>query len=86
MLGADAALRDVSSSDLDQALIEAKIDPAVKAAILSGDQAQLELLLGCRTNVCCGVFPGKEEEDETEEEPLKDDEEVVARRSVRNVA
>jgi hypothetical protein len=85
-LGGDAELRNAEENDLKQALAKSDIAPAIGDAILSRDRAKLEELLSGKTNVCCGVFPGKEDEDESEEEPSKDDEEVVGRNSARNVA
>jgi hypothetical protein len=79
-LGKDAALRHADSSELELRLSHSGIEPTVQAAILEKDQQRLEALLACSSNVCCGVFPGKEDEEE-EEAPLKDDEEI--RGSVR---
>jgi hypothetical protein len=85
-VGQDAALRHAPKAELELALIKARIDPALQAAVLCQDQQQLEALLGATTNVCCGVFPGKEEDDETEEEPSKDDDEIRSRSMASRVA
>ncbi len=77
-VGQDAALRHATKEELELALSKAQIDPALQTAILDKDQRQIEALLGAATNVCCGVLPGREEDDETEEEPSKDDDEVRA--------
>lgn len=74
-IGEDAQLRRATSAELDQALTGAGIDPALRAAILDGDQQSLEALLGAQTNVCCGLHPAEEEEEEEveEDEPEEDD-------------
>lgn len=78
-LGQDAELRHANTEELESALIRAGIDSAARSAILAGDKTRLESVLACVSNVCCGVFPGKEEEEE-EEEPSKEDEEIRAQR------
>ena len=85
-VGQDAELRHATKDELELALSKAQIDPALQAALLGRDQQELEARLGVTTNVCCGVFPGKEEDDETEEEPSKDDDEVRARSVACRVA
>jgi hypothetical protein len=74
-LGTDAHLRNASDVELEQALVNAQIDPAVREAILAGDQRRLESLLGATTNVCCVVYaPIREDDDEESEEPPQQDE------------
>lgn len=75
-MGRDARLRHAGADVLVDALAQAQIDPALRDAVLSGDQRRLELLLGARTNVVCGFAPAQDDE-----EPQKapdDDEEIVA--------
>ena len=73
-LGNDAQLRHASDSALEQALINAQIDPAVREAILLRDQRRLETLLGATTNVCCVIYaPMHEEGDEPEDDQRQDD-------------
>jgi hypothetical protein len=84
-VGQDAVLRHATKEELELSLNASQIDPALQEAILQGDQVQLEALLKVKSNVCCMVFPGKEE-DEDEETPSKDDDEIndtfaVARRT-----
>jgi len=68
-LGQDAQLRHASDNELEQTLIGAQIDPAIREAILRRDQHQLESLLGANPNVCCMIFsPLEEEDDESKEE------------------
>jgi hypothetical protein len=68
-LGKDAQLRHASDPELEQALIRAQIDPAVREAILLRDQRRLESLLGATANVCCAIYaPVREDEPEEEEE------------------
>lgn len=73
-LGTDAHLRNASDVELEQALVNAQIDPTVREAILAGDQKRLERLLGATTNVCCVVYaPMREDDDEESEEQQPDD-------------
>ena len=67
-LGKDAQLRHASDQELERALIDAHIDPAVREAILLRDQRQLEILLGANPNVCCMIIAPAREEDEEEDE------------------
>lgn len=41
----------------------------------AGDQQQLNALLGAATNVCCMVYPAKQDEDESEERESDDHDE-----------
>lgn len=84
-MGQDATLRHATQNELELALTLAQIDPQIRTAILGKDQAQIELLLGAATNVCCGLFPEKEDEDESEEEPSKEAE-IAARSILRSAA
>ena len=74
-LGKDAQLRHASDHEIEQALIRAQIDPAIRNAILQRDQRELEMLLGASANVCCMIAtPAQEErEDEDEEKHQEDD-------------
>lgn len=71
-MGRDAQLRHAAQSDLQRELEHAEIAPELMAAILAGDQMQLEKLLG-QSNVCCAFMPSKEDEEE-EESPSREDE------------
>jgi len=73
--GRDAELRHASVEDVEAALKQAGIEPAVQLAIVSKDQNALERLLGADTNVCCLVDkPDEEEDDDVEEDEDEDDE------------
>lgn len=73
-MGQDARLRHATKAELEQALTGIGIDQELRLAILAGNQQQLEALLGAATNVCCGLHPAEEEEDEeTEEDDGEDD-------------
>lgn len=84
-LGRDAHLRHAAPGEVEQALEQAQIDPAVQAAILADDRAALEALLGAQTNVCCLIRPGEEddeeEEDDSDDEDEDEDEELKLQRS-----
>jgi len=75
-MGGDAQLRYADATQLAAALDRTQIEPAVRDAILAGDQARLAALLGARTNVICGFAPAKD--DEEQEQSPDDDEEIVA--------
>jgi hypothetical protein len=79
-MGQDSELRGATPEELELALARAQIDAASRAAILGSDQPKLEALLGCNSTICCGIFPGKED-DEEQEEPSKDDDEIRAQSS-----
>jgi hypothetical protein len=78
-LGQDAQLHEATGEEIEAALLNAGIEPGLRAAILEGNQRALEALLGADTNVCCVVYKEDEEEeeeheDEEEEEEGEDDE------------
>ncbi len=83
-MGQDAHLRHGSEA-MALELARADISADLKAAILSGDRTQMETLLGARTNVVCGIFPGKEDDDE-KREPSPDDDEIGMHSSFGSVA
>ena len=84
-MGQDAALRHAGNNEIELALASAQIDPALRTAILGNDRAQLEALLGARTNVYCLIAPGKQD-DEEEEEPSKEDEISASHTAGRRMA
>jgi hypothetical protein len=73
-LGQDATLRHATRTELELALAEAGIDPALREALLGSDQRKLEALLGADTNVCAMIHPDKKEDDEDDEDDFEDDE------------
>lgn len=75
-MGGDAQLRYADAAQLAAVLARTQIDPAVRDAILGGDQAALVALLGARTNVVCGFAPAQDD-DEQDQSP-DDGEEIVA--------
>jgi hypothetical protein len=84
-VGKDAALRHAGKDEMKLALAQTEIEPQLQAAIASGDQARMEALLGAKTNVVCAIMPGKEEDDEGEEGPSKDDDEITGQGTLRVV-
>ncbi len=84
-MGQDAQLRHAATDEVNVALANAGIGPALQAVILGNDKAHLEALLGARTNVLCLVAPGKGEDDEDDESPDRDDDEVSGS-AIRHVA
>ena len=74
-IGQDADLRGADREALERAI--AALDPELRQALLARDQAALERLLGARTNVICGLVPGKDdEEEEDEDDDRRDDDEI----------
>jgi hypothetical protein len=73
--GEDAGLRYATGDVVAEALQQAGIDPAVRLAIVSKDQAALERLLGADTNVCCMINKPDDEEEEEEDDEDEDEDE-----------
>ena len=71
--GQDSQLRHAMSAELEQALLGAGIEPAVRAAILGADRCTLESLLGARSRVVCAIMAPEEEEVEEEDEEEDED-------------
>ena len=75
-IGKDATLRDAAAVDLERVLSTAVLEPAARAALLTGDRRELEATLGLNGNVCCLVHAPDDDDDEPEEpedEPDEDD-------------
>jgi hypothetical protein len=72
--GQDSQLRHSTSSELEQALLRAGIEPAERTAILGADRCTLESLLGARSRVVCAIWAPEEEEEEEEEEDGEEEE------------
>lgn len=73
-LGQDAQLRHAADGELEQALIRAQIDPAIREAILRRDQQRLESLLGAAPNVCCMIYsPLRDDEDDEDDDRKQQD-------------
>lgn len=68
-MGCDARLRDASQADMESAVAEAGLDPLLQRAVVAGDKARLETLLGAPP-ASIVMIPGKEDD----EEERKDDE------------
>jgi hypothetical protein len=67
-LGAEARLRSAPATELEAALAEQGLEPALLTEILTRDQEGIEALVGARPNVCCAVYAPDEKEDDAEEE------------------
>lgn len=89
-MGQNATMRHATLNEMELVLTCAQIDPELQGAILSRDQSRLEELLGARTNLVCGVFPGKEDDDDEKEPepstPDDDDEIIMSGTAVRRIA
>jgi hypothetical protein len=77
-MGRDAHLRYARGPEIEAALIQAGIEPAVRAAILADDPRLLESLLGASPNICCMVNVPEEEEESEEEDEEEDGEDEEA--------
>lgn len=76
-MGSDSQSRFATGPGLEEALTRAGIAPAVRSAVLAGDQPRLESLIGASRIVCNLVnLPDEEEEDEDEDEDEDDEEEA----------
>jgi len=73
-MGGDSQSRFATGPELEEALIRAGIEPAVRSAVLAGDQLRLESLIVASHNVCNLInFPEEEEEEEEEDEEHEED-------------
>lgn len=62
-VGRDAQLRHAPQAEVEAAMARAGIEPAVAAAILGGNQLQLESLVGADHTICCMInVPDDEQE------------------------
>lgn len=66
-IGQNAEFRYANAEQL--ASLMADTDPALIDAVIAGDQAELEHLLGARTNVVCGLHPADQPDEEPQDEP-----------------
>lgn len=58
-MGQDANLRYA-----DKTTVTAQLDPALAAAILAGDQHQLEAMLGAKNKIVCMIYAAEEDEEQ----------------------
>lgn len=70
-LGGDASARDASPAEIDRQLAEMQVEPALRAALASGNREALQRLLGARSNVigfihpwCCLIDPAMDDEED----------------------
>jgi hypothetical protein len=74
-MGRDAQWRHATGEAMQAALIQAGIEPSVRAAILGEDRGLLESLVGANPNICCMVNHPQEEEEPREDEEEEEEEE-----------
>lgn len=60
-MGQDADLRHATGDQIAQTLSNANVSAELRAAIVDGDRAKIEMLLGAKANVCAIVFPVEED-------------------------
>ncbi|KKL02620.1 hypothetical protein EIK76_16215 [Rheinheimera mesophila] len=58
-MGQDASLRYA-----DKKTVTEQLDPALAAAILAGDQRQLEAMLGAKNKIVCMIYAAEEDEEQ----------------------
>jgi hypothetical protein len=64
-LGQDSQLRHAPQGALKRALRAARMSPELQAALMSGDQASIEAVLGIDSNVCCMIYvPTRQDEEQ----------------------
>jgi hypothetical protein len=85
-MGRDAQLRHADADARESALTRAEIVPSVHAAIASGDTRRLEAVLGARTNMVCGLAPGKQDNEDPAEPSKQDDDEEIRATAFLRVA
>lgn len=68
MLGTDADLARARRADLDAELHSKGMEPALRRALLSGDEEALHALVHAPDSICCLINPAEEEEEEGEDE------------------
>jgi hypothetical protein len=74
-MGRDAQWRHVTGEAMQAALIQAGIEPPLRAAILGEDRGLLESLIGANPNICCMINHPQEEEEPREDEEEEEEEE-----------
>lgn len=85
-MGHNAELRHAGRAELFDELIAREVDAEAQWAILRGDGERLGLLLGSSAIASCSLFPGKGDEDESEEDPSRDDDEIRSQFMICRVA
>jgi len=60
-IGQDSRLRNAAGLELQAAMSQAGIDPAVHAALAGADRHSLEAHVGATTNVCCMVHAAEDD-------------------------
>jgi hypothetical protein len=66
-MGQDAELRHASEVVLEQAMRDVHMNSRERAALMSGRPAEIEAVVGARSNVCCMInAPLPEGEEDTE--------------------
>jgi hypothetical protein len=73
-MGRDAQWRHATGEAMQAALIQAGIEPPVRAAILGEDRGLLESLVGASPNICCMVNHPEEEEERPQDDEEGEDE------------
>lgn len=64
-MGKDSQLRHAPQAALKRALSDTRMSPQLEAALMSGDQAGIEAVLGINSNVCCMIYiPTRQDEEQ----------------------
>lgn len=70
-MGRDAQLRHASDAVLEQAMREAQMGPRVRAALMGGDRAEIEAVIGAESDFCCLVWAPQPDVEEQQPKSLK---------------
>lgn len=74
-MGQDAQLRYATTAEVEEALKDADIEPALRSAVLSDGPSRLEALLGAPAIVCSMVRPSEDDPEDDDEDFDEDDDE-----------
>jgi hypothetical protein len=72
-MGRDAQWRHITGEATEAALIQAGIEPPLRAAILGEDRGLLESMVGASANICCLINHPEEEEERREDDEEEDE-------------
>jgi hypothetical protein len=61
-LGGRPSASSAERADIEEGFAAARMEPAVRAALVSGDRKELECLLGIRSNVYRLIAPARQDE------------------------
>jgi hypothetical protein len=72
-LGSEAQWGDVTTDNLELALVDAQVENTLHSAVLNKDALQLQMLMQQKTHICMVEPAEEEEEEESGDEPVEKD-------------